>query len=277
MIFAHHGIGIGAYPAIERHLLTFRDGLEPRPRDYRGTHWPGRKPGSYRWYELQDAVDYWKLLESPKIFYPDITWRSSFCLDDAGLYTNNTVYFLPTRDSWLLAVLNSPLIWSYCWRHASHGKDEALRLFTDFMITLPIASPSAAAREQAEAAVTKLIELKKADDLSRAGVLDALRMQYAVTEPGNKLLEFAALDSDAFVKEVLKRRPKAAGKLKAADMKSLREMYGDEGLPTQARRQEALALERRLGKLVNDAYGLTEEDVALLWSTAPPRMPFKPE
>jgi len=42
----------------------------------------------------------------------------------------------------------------------------------------------------------------------------------------------------------------------------------------QARRAESLALERRLADLVNQAYGLTSEEVALLWDTAPPRMPL---
>lgn len=278
MIFARQGIDIEAYPAVKRHLLQFKDSLEPRPRDYKGSSWPGRKPGPYKWYELQDTVEYWPLLEKPKIFYPDIVWRSSFCLDRNGLFTNNTVYFLPTADHWLLAALNSPLMWSYAWRTALHAKDEALRFFNDFMEVLPIAAPaSTAAREEAEPAVAKLIEITKAENESRTAVLDSLRMQFAVTEPGNKLSDFASLDSDTFMQEVLKRRPKAAGKLKASDMKALREMYGDEALPIQTRRREALDLERRLSVLVNEAYGLTPEEVALLWSTAPPRMPFKPE
>jgi hypothetical protein len=37
---------------------------------------------------------------------------------------------------------------------------------------------------------------------------------------------------------------------------------------------EALALERQLSDLVNAAYGLTPEGLALMWATAPPRMPF---
>jgi hypothetical protein len=36
---------------------------------------------------------------------------------------------------------------------------------------------------------------------------------------------------------------------------------------------EAAKLERRLSDLVYRAYGLTLEEVDLLWSTAPPRMP----
>jgi hypothetical protein len=35
-----------------------------------------------------------------------------------------------------------------------------------------------------------------------------------------------------------------------------------------------LQLERQLSDLVNEAYGLTPDEVALMWQTAPPRMPF---
>jgi len=269
MIYVPWGLAIEKYPSLLKHLTSHRTALEGRAEV---------RAGRFPWYALSRyASDYWDLFAKPKIFYPDIAWRSDFCLDRSGLVTNNTGYFLPTDDLWVLAVLNSPLLWSYCWRGASHGKDEALRLFTDFMVGLPIAPPASGARAEAEAAVTKLIAMTKADNDTRAGVLDSLRMQFAVAEPGNKLSDFASLASDAFVQEVLKRRPKAAGKLKAADMKALRELYNDEALPVQARKREALALERRLSALVNEAYGLTPEEVALLWSTAPPRMPLRPE
>lgn len=36
---------------------------------------------------------------------------------------------------------------------------------------------------------------------------------------------------------------------------------------------EARRRERRLAELVNAAYGLTPEEVELLWRTVPPRMP----
>ncbi|MDY0166186.1 MAG: hypothetical protein RBS80_06555 [Thermoguttaceae bacterium] len=37
---------------------------------------------------------------------------------------------------------------------------------------------------------------------------------------------------------------------------------------------EALRLEHRLSDLVNAAYHLTPDEIALLWQTAPPRMPI---
>ncbi|HRI70468.1 MAG TPA: Eco57I restriction-modification methylase domain-containing protein [Polyangium sp.] len=252
------------FPAIHKHLKEYEDALRKRTDQ-----------GRY-WWELRSCA-YYEVFEKNKIIYQEIQFHPAYAFDVSGLFVTNKVFILPTADTWLLTVCNSPLMWWFCWRYLPHMKTETLSPTGVKMEALPIASPSSSTREQAEAAVTKLIALKKADDASRAAVLDSLRLQYDVTEAGNKLTDFAQLDIEAFVKEVLKRRPKSAGKLKAADLKSLREMYGDEALPMQARGLEALGLERQVGQLVNDAYGLTAEDVALLWNTAPPRMPFKAE
>lgn len=253
------------YPAVHRQLKSFEEALRKRSDQ-----------GKY-WWELRPCA-YYEAFGAPKLFYPDIMWRPGFCVDHLGSFTNNTVYILPSKDAWLAAVLNSPLLWAYCWRHASHGKDEALRLFTEFMSGIAIAPPpSEEARSLATDAVTLLTSWTQTNHASRAAVLDSLRMQFAVTEPGNKLAEFDSLTADEFAQEVLKRRPKKAGKLKAADMKALREMYDDEAVPMQKRKADALVIERKLAALVNEAYGLTPEDVALLWDTAPPRMPFSRE
>lgn len=37
---------------------------------------------------------------------------------------------------------------------------------------------------------------------------------------------------------------------------------------------ETLKLECELSDLVNQAYGLTQEEIGLMWATAPPRMPI---
>jgi hypothetical protein len=59
-------------------------------------------------------------------------------------------------------------------------------------------------------------------------------------------------------------------------LKHLREEHAKTITPPAAAHQaaEALRLERQLGDLVNEAYGLTPEEVALIWKTAPPRMPY---
>ena len=46
--------------------------------------------------------------------------------------------------------------------------------------------------------------------------------------------------------------------------------------PARALAAETLALERTLSDLVNQAYALTPAEIALMWQTAPPRMPIPP-
>jgi hypothetical protein len=152
-------------------------------------------------------------------------------------------------------------------------KDEAFSPLAELMEQLPIASPSDAIRAEVEPAVERLIAITRANQEARRDTLDWLRTEFSVEAPGQKLEDFAALDEVAFVEEVRKRRPKAAGKLSPAGLKALRAGYTEQGAPVRQRQAEALKLERRLADPVNQAYGLTPEEVELMWRTAPPRMP----
>jgi hypothetical protein len=152
-------------------------------------------------------------------------------------------------------------------------KDEALSPVAALMETLPIAPPTDALRAEVEPAVEQLIAITRANQEARRDTLDWLHTQFDIEKPGQKLEAFAALSSDAFIAEVRKRRPKGAGPLKPAALKALREGYADLATPVQQRQATAQQLERRLADLVNAAYGLTPEEVELLWQSAPPRMP----
>ena len=137
------------------------------------------------------------------------------------------------------------------------------------MEKLPIAPPTNEAR--AERAVGRLVEITRAEQESRRDALDWLRVEYGVEKPGQKLSDFAALDGDGFVEEVRKRQ-EGTGRLSPAGLRELRAGYVELATPVREGRAEAAKLERRLSDLVNQAYGLTPEEVDLLWSTAP-RMP----
>jgi hypothetical protein len=108
LIFTRRGIRINDYTAIKRHLEKFRTNLEPRPKDHIG-EWDGRKPGSYKWYEIQDAVDYFEEFSKPKIIYPNICSKPEFTYDTHGHYTNQKCFIIPTKDLYLLGLLNSRL------------------------------------------------------------------------------------------------------------------------------------------------------------------------
>ncbi|MFM6194573.1 MAG: Eco57I restriction-modification methylase domain-containing protein, partial [Planktothrix sp.] len=75
IIFTRRGLEIEDYPAIKNHLSSYRPKLEPCPKNWNKNQdgeWLGRKAGHYQWYEIQDAIDYWEILEQPKILYQEI-------------------------------------------------------------------------------------------------------------------------------------------------------------------------------------------------------------
>jgi hypothetical protein len=228
------------------------------------------------WWELRSCAFY-DIFTQPKIFYQQIQFYPCFSIEPEAYYANNKVSFIPTADLYLVAVLNSPLMWWYNWRYLPHMKDEALAPVGYLVETFPISPPTDEIRAEVEPIVSRLIEITKANQEAYRDVLDWLLIEQGIEKPGQKLEDFASLDADAFVQEVKKRKPKSAGGLMPAALKAIRQVYSDYAPEIQARKTEALTLEHRLSDLVNQAYGLTPEEIDLMWKTAPPRMPIKRE
>ncbi len=121
VIFLRHGTSINKYPAIKAHLEQFKERLQPKPSDWPNTKpWPGRKAGSYKWYEIQDNVAYWEEFERPKILIPAITNAPQYAFDDSGMYSNDkTSICIAEHPYYLLGILNSRLMWWFITQTAS--------------------------------------------------------------------------------------------------------------------------------------------------------------
>ncbi|MDO4246792.1 MAG: hypothetical protein Q4C89_12275, partial [Deinococcus sp.] len=79
LLFVRRGVEIEKYPAVLAHLEKFRERLEPRPKGWdESKPWPGRKPGTYKWYEIQDDIAYFREFDKPKIIYPEMSMESRF-------------------------------------------------------------------------------------------------------------------------------------------------------------------------------------------------------
>jgi len=138
LIFTRRGTDIKKYPAIEKYLLAFKDRLMPKPKDYEGKNWKGRKPGLYKWYEIQDTTDYYLEFEKQKILLPDISLRGNFTFDREGFYCVNTAYIIGNADKYLLGLLNSQLINFIYKRMASTYRGGYLRFIQQYLQQLPI-------------------------------------------------------------------------------------------------------------------------------------------
>lgn len=249
-------------PALYRHLALLRERLVSRSDQGRF------------WWELRRCA-YYEAFERPKIVWQEIQFLARYSFDEARRFANNKVFLLPSSDLFLLAALNSPLLWWHNWRYLVHLKDEALSPAGYKMEQLPIARPDEPTRLNAESRARELLRIADERNAARALIVDWLHVEHSVSQLSRRLADPFALSSHELVDEVRAARGKKRP-LTAAALRSLREEHARTIAPVATRLREAATLEAELAALVNRAYTLTAEEIDLLWRTAPPRMPASP-
>jgi hypothetical protein len=110
IIFSKRGITIDDYPAIKNYLSSFKEKLTPRNSPEQKI---GRKSGAYKWFEIQDSVDYYKVFESSKINWPNLQSGNKFSIERKGYYINAPAVVLPSDNKMLLCILNSKITWFF--------------------------------------------------------------------------------------------------------------------------------------------------------------------
>ncbi|WP_017429638.1 Eco57I restriction-modification methylase domain-containing protein [Vreelandella jeotgali] len=271
LIFARRGIDLDAYPAVKRHLEQYREQLEPKPRDWpRGKKWPGRKAGSYRWYEIQDTVAYYEKFALPKVFYPDITNSPKFYLDTGGAFAANTAYFYPDGNYYLVGLLNSQAVWFFLTGIADSVRGGFYRMFSQNVNRIPLPPAS----DEQQATIAELAEQCQQTAEQRQQVIErfARRLCDDLCPDGReprlntKSRQWWQLDFKTLQAEV-----KKSFKLKARDTLiavAERDDWEDYFTDRQARvstlDETLAATENRLNQAVNALFDLTREEQHLL-------------
>jgi hypothetical protein len=179
----------GADPprAIREHLAPLRAQLEPKPAGHRGV-WAGRKPGAYRWFELQDPVGALARSRTPRLFYQDIQTQPACCLDATGAFVpDTTVWIVASDDRFLLALLNARLYGWFARRRFPPALGGAVRPKLAYMERLPVAAPPPDLR----ARIASLVDAQLAGaDPARDAELDELVCDaYELSRRERSLLE----------------------------------------------------------------------------------------
>lgn len=263
LIEANKDLDISKYPEIKHHLEAFRSQLQKRA-------------GQQEWWQWQASPASMEIFHKTKIIYQEIQFHSSFSWDSSGKLINNKCFAIPDPSFSLIAILSSPLMWWYNWRNLPHMKDDALSPTGILMTNLPISLFSKDDHEiQAEENTEEIIELTKKNYQVQRDLIDWLHIETNLEKSSRKLQDPTSLDLEDFKKEV----KKCAAKGTTFGLKKYREITDiyNEAIPQlRQNNTEIRQLEHRLSDLVNQAYQLTPDEIALLWKTAPPRMPIDP-
>ncbi|MDB4957379.1 MAG: type restriction-modification system methyltransferase subunit [Myxococcales bacterium] len=179
ILLVDRGTSLETLPRVAAHLAQFRAALEPKPAAWQGA-WHGRKPGAYRWCELQDPVGPLAKSRASRLLYQDIQTAPACSLDESGdVVPDTTVWILPTADKFLLAVLNSPIYGWYARRRFPPALNGAVRPKLEYMRALPIATPSPALRAKIVALVED--QLAHPDATTEAAIAAAVCDAYEMS------------------------------------------------------------------------------------------------
>ncbi len=140
LIFTRHGININDYPSIERYLEKYKTKLMPKPKNWKGVGWAGRKTGNYQWYEIQDKIDYHKEFEKPKITWGNLAITPKFYLDFEGYYINAPSVIIISESRYLLGILNSKICYFFISQIAAGRQGGFFEYKPVYMSQLPIRS-----------------------------------------------------------------------------------------------------------------------------------------
>lgn len=144
VIFTRRGVDIDKYPAIKQYLEQFRKDLEPKKSAKQKR---GRKSGAYKWYEIQDNIAYYEEFEQPKVVYPDIAKSTKFTWDESSAFLGNTAYIMPTKEKWLVGLLNTTVTWWLYLHISSTIRGGFVRFIAQYMAQLPVAFASNAQKD----------------------------------------------------------------------------------------------------------------------------------
>ena len=148
LIFAHRGIEIDAYPAIKKHLERYSDALKSRS-------------GKQEWYELLVAPADTERFVQPKCLYSDMASETAFAFDDKGYYIGSPAFLLPTKELWLLGVLNTKAVsWFYA-RTVSQIRGPFLKFSPRYVSEIPIPDMEPEQRTLIHKIVEYILYLKK--------------------------------------------------------------------------------------------------------------------
>ena len=171
------GYDINEYPAVKDYLTDY--GIEKLET----TGQPGaRKKAKNKWFQLQDAVAYWKKFSEDKIVWTDIATEPSFVNVKEEFFLLNTCSMIIGAPHYIVGILNSKLIKWYFPKIASDLGEGTARYIRSFVVQLPILQVSDAMNERLSQLLARRLNAENVDDKIDALVYELYGLTKKETE-----------------------------------------------------------------------------------------------
>ena len=248
--FPAFNIEIENYPEIRDHLITF--GFD---RLMQSGEKGSRKKTNNKWFETQDAINYWSEFKKPKIMYQKFQVKPCFVFDDTGLYCNDSMWIIPTDDKGLLAILNSKMGWWLISKFCTQIQN-GYQLIWNYFGQIPIPNSTIDLRDKAD----QMISLNKELQEISGKFTRNLEREFSLETLSKKLQSWHQLSYDVFLKELKKQKIELSLSQKA-DWEDY--FHNEKNIAVEIQNQISTT-DAEIDKMVYELYGLSEEEVGIV-------------
>ncbi|MFM5883674.1 TaqI-like C-terminal specificity domain-containing protein, partial [Methanobrevibacter gottschalkii] len=208
IIFTRRGIHIEDYPSIKKYLNNFKEDLTPKTKNSKKEE-KGRKPGQYKWYEIQDNVAYYSSFEKEKIIYSEIVPEPRFVYDDENYYIEATGFLLSSNTlnlKYLVALLNSKLLFWYFKDIGYNLGGKGFRYKKVFIEELPIKFSNSVTEKNMNLIVDEILYLNKSIVIETNNFHNFLKKELNILKISKKLENYSVLNEKDFFSELKKQK-----------------------------------------------------------------------
>ena len=273
IIFSRRGINIDQFPVIKEHFEKFRIQLTPRTSTEQNT---GRKPGSYKWFEIQDSVDYYRNFEKPKIVFPNLQNTNKFAFDESGAFINAPAVILPTNDKFITAILNSKLVWYFLTNICVVRNGGYIEVKPQYFEQIPIPEISEEKKQELQNITNQIISRTSEKHKIQSQFLKLLESKFVDLKLTKKLQNWHGLEFSEFLKELQKAinttnkectnkglQP-LVNKLSLSQEAEWMQYFNEQKEKAQTLKSEIEKTDREIDRMVYELYGLTEEEIKIV-------------
>jgi len=247
-------------PAIKKYLELNKERLTPRNSPEIQI---GRKSGAYKWFEIQDSVDYFKIFEKPKITWPNLQAKNKFSIDTNGYYINAPSVVLPSDNKTLLCILNSKITWIFLKSICVVRSGGYIEVKPQYFEQIPI--PELKNEDLFERKVDEIIYNTKQLQKIQSNFTNYLQSQFSIEKFSKKLNNWHELEFGDFIKELNKAIKKISGEklTKTAEIEWL-EVFETKRSEAQALKTDIDKTDAEIEQMVYKLYELTDEEIAVV-------------
>ena len=263
VIFTRRGIDIEKYPAIKKHLMKFYEDIKPRNNQ----ETRGRKPGQYKWFEIQDNIAYYEEFEKEKVIYGQFR-QGEFTFEDKEIYLSSNEYMIVSKNGninlkYITTILNSRINQFYSSLTMNSLGNATTIAQKGIFEQLPVPQISLADQQPfIEKAQTMLDLTKQLNSLSFT-FLDYLKAKMGnPSKLSNKLLKWYNLPDDAFLTEINKLAK--TQKLANFDERAVFVAFKTDSKKIKEIQQALANTDAEIDRAVYALYKLSEEEIGVV-------------